>query len=223
MLKQFKEFLNTPYRKVTPINIWNASKCTWNYYSQRRELSVKHKLRPYHLPYLIFQQQYLDYKRWKNSLDFNTKLYRYQHKETIFRDITEVKYFIPDRQRILKESIKPGLTLKQKLMHFWSEIKVEGPLHIMIPGILQNFLKYLRSAKWLDSFSKWIITYVNLYHKALQELVEGHREVTKNHSTEINGKTVEQKIKEFEEKLQSNQFSYEHARSLIKNKKDENN
>lgn len=218
MYKKFKEFLNVPFRPITPRSLLDASKCTWLYYSQRRELAKEHKLRPYHLPYILFTQIKVDYKKWKINQDFNARLHKYQHKETLFRDITDVRYYIPDRHKILKESISPGLSITQRLRHFWTEIKSDSPFPANISFTIQNFLKYLRSASWISHFSAWVVNYINLYHKALQEMVEGHREATKNHQTIINGQKIEDKLKDFEQKLNSNEFSYEKAKDSVKNK-----
>eukprot|EP00361_Fabrea_salina_P002100 CAMPEP_0202428706 /NCGR_PEP_ID=MMETSP1345-20130828/2647_1 /ASSEMBLY_ACC=CAM_ASM_000843 /TAXON_ID=342563 /ORGANISM="Fabrea Fabrea salina" /LENGTH=132 /DNA_ID=CAMNT_0049039755 /DNA_START=220 /DNA_END=618 /DNA_ORIENTATION=- len=124
--------------------------------------------------------------------------------------MTELRYFIPDRKKILEQSVKTSPSVQEKLSAFWAEVKVEGPLYVMVPGTLQNIVSFLVSGKWMEKFAEWIVQYVNLYHKALQEMVEGHREVTRDHDTVLeDGKTVREKIQAFEQKLKNQTPNYE--------------
>ena len=62
--------------------------------------------------------------------------------------------------------------------------------------------KYCKEHLKIDVISKFVVTYVNLYHKALESLVDGHREVTRNHETLLSdGKTVKEKLEKFEERI----------------------
>ena len=62
--------------------------------------------------------------------------------------------------------------------------------------------KYCKEHLKIDVISKFVVTYVNLYHKALESLVDGHREVTRNHDTLLSdGKTVKEKLEKFEERI----------------------
>ena len=208
MLNKFKQFLN--YQKPTPKTVFKATQLTLTYYLQRSRLQNTHKLKLIHLPYLLYLQKQTDLSKAQILYSTQLKLKLHKEKETYFQDMTELRYFIPDRKKILEQSVKTSPSVQEKLSAFWAEVKVEGPLYVMVPGTLQNVVSFLVSGKWMEKFAEWIVQYVNLYHKALQEMVEGHREVTRDHDTVLeDGKTVREKIQTFEQKLKNQTPNYE--------------
>ena len=202
MLRKYKQFLGT--RKLTISGIWNALKLTKEYYKQRSALKTKHKLRFYNLPSLLYLQHKND-KALKN--DLRTKIinqYKLERKEDL-ENILQSSNLNSKFHKIEKISTRELQNLREKGFFSYSFEKL-SELRIKLLVTLSP-----------EVASKWIVKYVNLYHKSLEELVEGHREVTRNHDTVLDdGQTVNQKLQDFENKITKSTWDYE----KLKNYKD---
>lgn len=213
MIQKFLLFLNREVNGMNARSVVTAGKLTWNYYSSRRILSRKYLLRPYYFPYLMYQQRIYNFNLTKRIIRLELEKFIEKPTNSEFNDIGTIIYHLPNRYEILKNSVSNGPSAREMAASMWKSVKVEGPLQESLLPTLSNIWKKLKQAEWLTAASQWAITYVNLYHKALQGLIEGHREVTKDHSTVLeDGLTVEAKLKTFEESLKS-------PKDLFSNKK----
>lgn len=213
MIQKFLLFLNREVNGMNARSIVRAGKLTWNYYSSRRTLSRKYLLRPYYFPYLVYQQRIYNFNLTKRIIRLKLESFMEKPVNSEFSDVGTIGYHLPNRYEIMRNSVSNGMNVREMAASAWESVRVEGPLQESLLPTLSNIWKKLKQAEWLTAVSQWAITYVNLYHKALQGLIEGHREVTKDHSTVLeDGLTVEEKLKKFEESLKS-------PKDLFSNKK----
>ncbi|OMJ80498.1 hypothetical protein SteCoe_19248 [Stentor coeruleus] len=200
MLEVYKRFLFAGNQKISFIGIFRAAKYTRIYYKERKELKKIHKLRFFDYPFLYRLQQQ------QSSLQTKS-LYS-----------TTISKFAQEKHSALKSS-----SFSSNLISFYSDEKEK----LKYQGISSYILQKLYSIKNLvsryltiESISKWIVTYANLYHKSLEELVQGHREVTKNHETILDdGVKVSDKLKIFEDKLKGYNIDYEKVAEKFKKDK----
>jgi hypothetical protein len=136
---------------------------------------------------------------------YRLKIYSHNIQHTSLSEITSSVPLYPELLQYYKSKLAPFKHTRSQLSDFWHRMyHSEGTLSTRIIKTLENLTEWAKSGSWLDSFSGWIVKYVNLYHKALQELVEGHREVTHNYETVLeDGKTVKEKLDAFEAELKT--------------------
>jgi hypothetical protein len=189
MISKYKQFLLNGNQKVTPFGILNALRCTFMYYKQRSRLKSKHKLRIYNIPYLAFLQIKQDSYKKRKLTEAIINQYKLEKNENL--------------EDFIKSS---GLNskfnkLSDQIVYEYNKIREEGFQNYLLKN-LSSSRRHLAHYVTPENFSKWIVSYVNLYHKALEELVEGHREVTRNHDTILDdGETVSQKLEKFQNRL----------------------
>ena len=210
----FRRYLNDPTDALTPWQVARAGVHTWRYYSQRRRLCTTHCLRPYHLPWLYVLQWRTDWTQRETVRWTKARLARDWRRDGVIRDCTEVQVRAPDRVEMLRERYPAaGFRPMSAVKEFWRAVYVtEGPLPDRFQSTLQNIFSYLKSLRYVDTVAQWIVTYLNLYHEALQQLIEGHREVTQDHSTKLDsGKTVSETLSAFEQSITEHMPKYQAA------------
>mmetsp|Transcript_28525 Transcript_28525/g.50659 ORF Transcript_28525/g.50659 Transcript_28525/m.50659 type:complete len:193 (-) Transcript_28525:1311-1889(-) len=188
-MQRFRLFLNYPAQPLSFSSIRWAFKLTSMSYREQRLLKAKYRLRLRDLPRLAYEQKTKDLARTKEILELKSQI-----------GLDTVK----ERSVLLSQPLKEiGSKIKESsafnsVKGFWSEIYVhEGTVLQRMSGTGVNLSNKVKSFAWLDSFSKFFVKYVNLYHECLQQLVEGHREVSSDRSTRLDdGTTVEEKMRE---------------------------
>ena len=206
MLKVYKKFLLADQRII--IRHYNALKNTVYYYSQRAELKKKHKLCFYNLPHLAWLQYKHD-NFLKKRLLINT-IIQYQNERN-----EELQNFVTANKLDSRFS-----TIKLSFSKELQNIKSQGAISYILYKTQKSF-DYIKARFNPEFISKWIVTYVNLYHKSLEAMVEGHREVTRNHETILeDGQTVSEKLKNFENKLSGVQIDYQYLKKTKENHQD---
>ena len=204
MINKYRVFLKAQGSK-SPISFYQAARLTLTYYSQRKCLISTHSLNLSKYPILFLQQYHHDWSLQKLFSSYRLKIYSQNIKNTSLQDITSSVPLYPELLQQLKFKLTPFKHTQSQLRDFWHRIYCpEGTLSNQLLKTLENLSDWAKSGSWLDSFSSWIVKYVNLYHKALQEMVEGHREVTHNHTTVLeDGKTVQEKLEAFETQVKT--------------------
>lgn len=200
MLSVYKRFLFAGNQKISFRGLFRAAKYTRLYYKERQELKKTHKLRFFDLPFLYRLQQQQSLLKTKSL-----------HSTTISK-------FGQEKQSALISS-----SFSSNIISFFSDekekFKSQGISSYTLLKLysIKNFVtRYLT----IESISRWVVTYVNLYHKALEELVQGHREVTRNHETILDdGVKVSDKLKMFEDKLSGYNIDYEKVAEKFKKDK----
>jgi len=204
MINKYRVFLKAQGSK-SPSSQYQAAKLTLTYYRQRRSLVSTHSLHFYRYPILILRQFRHDWALQKLFSSYRIKIYSHNIQHTSLSDITSSVPLYPELLQYYKSKLAPFKHTRSQLSEFWHRIyHSEGTLSTRVIKTLENFTDWAKSGSWLDSFSGWVVKYVNLYHKALQEMVEGHREVTHNHDTVLeDGKTVKEKLDAFETQVKT--------------------
>jgi hypothetical protein len=200
-MHRFKAFLSYPAQPLSASSIGWALRLTTKSFIERSDLRSKYRLRLWNLPRLALEQKQRDLQRHKQIIELQTQIgYEAARKRTLY---------LLEPYKLLADKAKTS-RLYASLQQLRSEVLVlEGPWVRRVAGTCTNLSHKLKSFGWLDSASKFFVKYVNLYHESLQQMVEGHREVTHNHSTVLEaGKTVDEKLKavrtkQFEAKLRS--------------------
>lgn len=186
MLKVFFKYLYAGDSKLKLTKIPKALKFSISYYKERKSLKKKHNLRLIDLPYILRLQYRFD-KANKSYLANQVSSQLYKEKSDQFHEFLSQKHIIS----VISEKLK---TQRNHL----NELGIIG----YSADRIRTVWKHLRENIKVDSISKFIVKYVNLYHKALESLVDGHREVTRNHDTILDdGKTVKEKLENFEEMI----------------------
>lgn len=161
---------------------------------EQRALKAKYRLHLWHLPRLAFEQKQKDLERTREILNLKAQLGIETAKDR--------SVFLLEPAKLVSEKIERSKFVNS-LKALWEEVHVtEGSLLRRISGTGINVSHKIKSFSWLDSASKFFVKYANLYHECLQQLVEGHREVTQDKSTLLeDGETVDEKLKRFEASL----------------------
>ena len=192
MLSVFKKFLRSGDGKVSIPKIFFAARYTRQFYKERSALKKTHKLRARDLPGLFKLQRKFDALQ---SLSLQKAIFQQHLKEKsqAASELMPPSKFSKIRSFLHSEHEK----FKDQGLQAYTVSKALAAKSFVLARITPDFL------------SQWIVRYVNLYHKALEEMVEGHREVTRNHDTVLqDGETVRQKLEKFEEKLVQKQVEY---------------
>ncbi len=201
-MRRFLQFLNAG--PLTPAHLYRALAHTWAYYAQRRALCSRHALRSFRLPQLFLLQRQVDLSVRKSTSLRQLQLYTVSSQPSLFADNTEVQVIVPHRYEALKALHPvPFSSVRKVALGIWDRVYVrEGSLDQRVQGTIQNFYVYLRSLQYVDMTAKWLVQNINLYHEALHQLIEGHREVTQDHNTKLeDGQTVQEKMQAFEASL----------------------
>lgn len=186
MLKVFVKYLYAGDSKLKLTKLPKALKFSISYYRERKLLKKKHNLRLLDLPYIMRLQYKFD-KANKSYMAQQVSNQLYQEKSDQFQEFISKK--------------KQFSVLSEKLQAEKNCLKELGIKEYSVDRVKTGW-KYFRENIKVDNISKFIVKYVNLYHKALESLVDGHREVTRNHDTILDdGKTVKEKLEIFEEKI----------------------
>lgn len=201
-MRRFLQFLNAgPH---TPAHLCRALAHTWAYYAQRRALCSRHALRFHCLPQLFLLQRQVDLSVRNSTHLRQLQLYTVSSQPSLFADNTEVQVTVPHRYEAL-QSLHPAAlsSTRQVLLGVWNKVYVrEGSLDQRVQGTVQNCYAYFRSLQYVDLTAQWLVRQINLYHEALHQLIEGHREVTQDHNTKLeDGQTVLERMQAFEASL----------------------
>lgn len=202
-MRRFLQFLNAG--PLTLPQIYRALVHTRAYYAQRRALCSRHALRPTRLPQLFWLQHRVDLSVRRSTALRQLQLFTFTTPRSLFVDQTEVRTSVPSRYEVVRGLHPTSLSSNRKsLREAWEKVYVrEGRLDERVNGTVQNALAYLRSLQYVDMVSQWLVRNINLYHEALHQLIEGHREVTQDHNTKFeDGQTVREKLQAFEATLQ---------------------
>ena len=202
MIVKYRQFLITFADRFILFRHYNAARYTYFYYMQRSELKSKYKLRLHNIPYLIYKQQKKNYSQKKSLLNLIFSTYKSESQE-------KLENFVESNNFNLRY-----IRIENRLSHEFQSLKKSG-LFAYCSSKLADSHRRSREKLNPEYISKWIVGYANLYHKSLEELVEGHREVTRNHDLILDdGKSVNQKLQEFQEKISGAKIDYRIIQTL---------
>lgn len=202
MNSKYKQFLLIGADRFIISKHYHAIKHTVLYYKQRSDLKSLHKLRISNVPFLIYSQHKHDSFKKQQLIKSVVSVYKHEQSEQLQEFLAKEKsmssctalYFQAEREELKK-------------VGFLAYVFAKGA----------KGQRYIKSNFTADYVSKWVVGYANLYHKALEELVEGHREVTRNHDIVLDdGKTVADKLKTFQDKISGVKIDYEKIKDFKK-------
>lgn len=193
MLRLFKTYIQRSEQKYNPLVLIKAAKFTISYYKERRQLKKTHKLRFIDLPSLLILQRKFD--------ESSKSLLNKHIAEQLIKEKSEsVHEFISNKSFISKAS---SFFSSEK-----SDLNAQGGKDY-IKSKAHGIKSALNDKMTVDSTSKSFVKYVNLYHKSLESMVDGHREVTRNHDTILDdGKSVKEKLEIFEDRIKSSKTKF---------------
>ena len=193
MLRLAIDYIQRSEQKFNPLVYYKAAKFVSSYYKERRELKKTHKLRIIDLPSLLLLQR---------KFDESSKSLLNKHiiDQLIKEKSDSAHEFISNKSFISKAS---SFFSSEK-----SDLNAQGGKNYLKSKAI-DVKSALNEKMTVDSTSKSFVKYVNLYHKSLESMVDGHREVTRNHETILDdGKSVKEKLEIFEDRIKSSKTSF---------------
>eukprot|EP00357_Protocruzia_adherens_P024401 CAMPEP_0114977368 /NCGR_PEP_ID=MMETSP0216-20121206/3197_1 /TAXON_ID=223996 /ORGANISM="Protocruzia adherens, Strain Boccale" /LENGTH=178 /DNA_ID=CAMNT_0002338415 /DNA_START=107 /DNA_END=643 /DNA_ORIENTATION=- len=146
----------------------------------RHRLIQKNGLAPWQMPLNFYLNRKLNNERHSYSKVFEKALQdEYRHNPTFMGQLMEQER----RARAYGERAQQKLSkIKDQTLEYFEKV-----------------MKDRQSVTLIERWSKLIVYHINNYHRSLQELVEGHREVTTNKDFQFeDGETVQNKLDRFE-------------------------